>query len=317
MAHFNPNQVTFNPSPQIMQSMNSIGDVMKQLYLQNYQESQDALRQSNTDRAFSFQKGRADVQDNQWQQTYDAGRQDAQARNDQWQKTYDQNATNHKDTISIQNKQLDISKQNLGINQQKLADDEAKNRATGMFIAQNYPSLAKEFGALTQTVDDSNANDVVTRMGGNTPKVTNVYDSKSLPALSALLPVYSLQQQIDAKDHDPYKALLAQSRVDEYNRKVEADKVKQQEIADKQRSINADKLKKAYSNDPKSILGIDPKDLSDQDQQALFSDMNNGAVGRYVNVTGAGIFDKKYKYVPVGTSAQPQQSSNNDPMGLR
>lgn len=293
-----------------MQGMNAIGDAMKQLYLQNYQESQDALKQSNTDRAFNFQKDRANVQDNQWQQNYDASRTDAATRNDQWQKTYDQNATNHKDSIDIQNKQLGIQQQNLGLNQQKLADEEAKNRAMGTFIAQNYPALAKDYGAITQTVDDSNANDVVTRMGGNTPTVTNTYNMKALPALSALLPVYNLQQQIDAKENDPYKALLAQNRIDELNRKKEAE-------AEQQRSINARNLRSAYDKDPKSILGIDPKELSDQDQQAFFSDLGNGTVGRYVNVPNAGWFDNKYKYVPAYTSTKSQQSSNNDPMGLR
>lgn len=316
MAYFNPQPVTFNPSPTIMQGMNAIGDAMKQLYLQNYQESQDALKQSNADRAFNFQKDRANVQDNQWQQNYDAGRTDVATKNDQWQKTYDQNATNHKDSMDIQKKQLGIQQQNLGLNQQKLADEEEKNRATGMFIAQNYPSLAKDYGALTQTVNDSNANDVVTRSGGNIPTVTNTYNTKALPALSALLPVYSLQQQIDAKENDPYKALLAQNRIDELNRKKKEDAIRQQEVVDKQRSINADKLKQRYNNDPKSILGIDPKDLSDQDQQALFSDMNNGTVGKYVNVPDAGLFEKKYRYVPSSLPTQTQQSSN-DPMGLR
>lgn len=58
MAYFNPQPVAFSPSPSIMQGMNAIGEAMKQLYLQNYQENQDALKQEQSDQLFNIQKTR-------------------------------------------------------------------------------------------------------------------------------------------------------------------------------------------------------------------------------------------------------------------
>ena len=199
MAYFNPTPVTFNPSPIIMEGANAIGRTMQDLYRQNYQEAQDKIKQSQADRMFGlhqnqfdFQKERAGVQDDQWGKTFQAGRDDAQTRSDQWKQGYDQQNTFHNDTVNYQNKQLANSGESLAMQKQQLSDNQEKQRATGLYIADLYPQLADKFGAVIKNQDG-----------------TVSYNDKKLAGLAGTTDLAKTKMAIDAKDSDPLKAYYA------------------------------------------------------------------------------------------------------------
>jgi len=150
MAYFNPQPISFNPSPEIMKGASAIGDTMQKLYQQNYMEQQDALKQQQIKDAFNFQKERANTQDQQWQTSFDAGREDKQDANEKWMSDTLFRDMNHKDTVAYQNKQLGLSQQTLGLAQAEAQAKRNKEQAVGLAYANMYPDIAQQLG-LTKT----------------------------------------------------------------------------------------------------------------------------------------------------------------------
>jgi len=62
MAYFNPQPISFNPSPEIMKGASAIGDTMQKLYLQNYQDQQSQKAFEMQQQTYNLQKQKYDTE---------------------------------------------------------------------------------------------------------------------------------------------------------------------------------------------------------------------------------------------------------------
>lgn len=299
MAWFNPQPVTFNPSPAIMEGANAVGKTMQELYKQNYQEAQDKIREQQAQRAydlqanqFDFQKGRADVQDQQWQKTYDAGREDKQTANEQWQSKFLQDNLNHKDTVDYQNKSLGLQQQTLNNTTNALNDKKKQEVAKGLYIAEMFPELADKFGVRKPKVNIDGIDEAQ-------PSSSYSYNDSKLQAFGGLDDLTKTKMALDAKETDPYKLIMAQN----YQDRLDESKRKNLEL-EQQKKITS--LQKQFNANPKSILGVSPTDLSDEDYAAFTADLNSGNVGKVVQEKGK-FYGTNPRYIPYSQQTSTQQ----------
>ena len=300
MAFFNPQPVTFNPSPVIMEGANAIGKTMQELYKQHYQEAQDKVKEQQAQRAydlqnaqFDFHKGRAGVQDAQWQKSYDAGREDKLNDNEFRMAEGLRADMRHNDTVAYQNKSLGLQQQTLNNATNWLNDKKRQEEAKGMYIARALPEFAKSIGMAVDTPNSFEGDTMHTPKG-------------SYAALGGLDDMYKTKMALDAKEADPYKAYMVQDRqerAEESKRKnLEIERLKAKEL--QQEKITS--LQKQFNENPKSILGVNPQDLSNEDYQAFIADLNTGNVGTVAQEKGR-FYGTNPRYVPFSQQTSTQQ----------
>lgn len=305
MAYFNPQPVQFNPSGEILRSATAIGDTLQNLYKQNYQEAQDNQRQEMLNRSHNFQVNRADIQDRQWNEKFGWDKEKYQTDNEMKMADNLISDMRHAEDLALRNKQLGISQSSLGLQQDEAKRKEQERTAQGLFVANLYPELATNFGVSTTTVPtrEEMAHGVTQ---GNIPKDKVVTDMTKAHLLSGVYDMAKAEQVAKHKESDPYKLFMAQLAGEKFKETQKTNEEKESYRAENEKLKRAKQLQTQFSNNPKSVLGIDPADLSDKDYQLFINDMNEGKLGKLGDESVDGIFGKKTikRYFPAQEQMQ-------------
>lgn len=140
----------FNPSSAIMQGAGALGDWSNNLIKQAYQDERNKIAEAQAQRHYDFQVNRANTQDQQWKQNYDASRQDANrnyefqlnranTQNNQWQQSFEQNAKNHQDDIALKNKSLGLTSREFGLKERIYNDTQDGYTGLGQQYFMQHP----------------------------------------------------------------------------------------------------------------------------------------------------------------------------------
>jgi len=324
MAYFNPVPISFQPSPMIMQGASAIGDTMQKLYAQNYQEAQDKAKAQQWADQFGLQQKTFDHtvendanKDKQWQTSFDAGREDKQTANEQWQSKMLQDNMFHDDTVKYQNSSLGLQRDAYGLQKDEAARKQAQSVAMGGYLYNTNPEIQKTFQTPVVPPDNYTTGnqlirDVVYGLGNSAPIPTPVEpvrytkpNDATLAGIGGLLPIL-------AKENDPIRTLnanIAQQNLEINKGKAETAQ-KNIDNDNKQNAINS--LKKSLASDPKSVLGIDPKNLTDEDYSMFMQDVNSGNVGKIEHVAGK-FSGTNPKYIPHQSSSQSTTQTPEQP----
>lgn len=304
MAYFNPQPVQFNPSGEILRSATAIGDTLQNLYKQNYQEAQDNQRQEMLNRSHNFQVNRADIQDRQWNEKFGWDKEKYQTDNEMKMADNLRADMRHAEDLALRNKQLGISQSSLGLQQQEANNKNQERTAQGLFVADLYPELAKNMGVSTHT-----PNDFVSRQSGIGGDYTA--DPTKANKLSGVYDMAKAETIAKIKEDDPYKLFMANLAGEKFKETQKTNEDKEAYRAENEKLKRAKQLQTQFSNNPKSVLGIDPADLSDKDYQLFINDMNEGKLGKLGDESVDGFFGKKTikRYFPA--QEQMQQATQS------
>lgn len=305
MAWFNPQAVQFNPSGEILKSASAIGDTLQSLYKQNYQEAQDNQRNKQLDRAYDFQVDRANTQDRQWNEKFVWDKEKYQTDNEIKMADNLRADMRHAEDLALRNKQLGISQSSLGLQQQEAQRKNDERQAQGLFVADLYPQLAQKFGVSNVKVPtrEEMAHGVTQ---GNIPKDIVSIDPTKAGQLSGVYDMAKAEQIAKYKENDPYKLFMANLAGEKFKETQKTNEDKEAYRTENEKLKRAAALQKQFSNNPKSVLGIDPADLSDKDYQLFINDMNEGKLGKLGDESVDGFFGKKTikRYFPAQEQMQ-------------
>lgn len=193
MAWYNPNPISFNADPNIIKSAGAIGDFFQQKAKSDFEQAIRTEEAQRAQDALNLQRERAATQDKQWQQSYDASREDAQTANERWMAQGLRDDMRHADNVKYQNAQLGNSTAQLKLLQDKANQENSMRQAQGLAYAQLYPEVANQMGITKTTYTP---NDYLSRLVPTAGEKTVAYDPTKAASMSGMGEVLAAQAKM-------------------------------------------------------------------------------------------------------------------------
>ena len=164
MAWYNPNPISFNADPNIIKSAGAIGDFFQQKAKSDFEQALRTEEAQRAQDALNLQRERAVTQDKQWQQSYDASREDAQTANERWMAQGLRDDMRHADNVKFKERDYTLRekeyKQREAERIQKENELKQAYKSQGLLNAIYNPELAAKMGVTTTTPTYTNPKSV-------------------------------------------------------------------------------------------------------------------------------------------------------------